>query len=58
MTMDEERLLAVERRLARMETRLVQLMLFLGADPYGENVPAIVRRTPRGENIPPPPTNA
>lgn len=50
--MDNERLEALERRLARIETRLVQLMLFVGADPYGENVPAIVRRTPRGENIP------
>lgn len=48
--MDEERIAAIERRLARMESRLVQLMLFLGANPHERyGLPAIVRRV-REEN--------
>lgn len=43
--MNEERIAAIERRLARMESRLVQLMLFLGANPHERyDLPAIVRR--------------
>ncbi len=43
--MNEERIVAIERRLARMESRLVQLMLFLGANPHERyDLPAIVRR--------------
>ncbi len=34
---------ALDRRLARVESRLVQLMIFMGADPYGKNEPAVVR---------------
>jgi len=50
--MDEARMAAIERRLARMESRLVQLMIFLGADPLGRyDLPAIVRRV--RENKPP-----
>lgn len=43
--MDEARLGAIEMRLARMESRLVQLMIYLGADPAERyDYPAIVRR--------------
>jgi len=46
--MDEARLGAIELRLARMESRLVQLMIYLGADPAerydAPAYPAIVRR--------------
>lgn len=41
----DERIAAIERRLARIESRLVQLMLFLGANPNERYaLPAIVRR--------------
>ena len=39
----EERLADLTARVTRLESRLVQLMLFLGADPYGKNEPAVVR---------------
>ena len=39
-----EYLQAIDHRLARVESRLVQLMVFVGADPYGKNEPAVVRR--------------
>ena len=46
--MDEDRRDAIERRIARIESRLVQLMIYLGADPTERYVfpayPAIVRR--------------
>jgi len=46
--MDEDRMDAIERRIARIESRLVQLMIYLGADPAERYVfpayPAIVRR--------------
>lgn len=43
--MDEDRMDAIERRIARIESRLVQLMLYLGADPAERyDYPAIVRR--------------
>lgn len=46
--MDDERIADLEKRLARIESRLVQLMLFLGADPYGKNNGhTIVRRNYR-----------
>lgn len=41
----DERIAAIEHRLARMESRLVQLMLYLGANPNERyDLPAIVRR--------------
>lgn len=33
----DDRLLDVHERLARVESRLVQLMLYMGADPHGKN---------------------
>lgn len=46
--MDEDRMDAIERRIARIESRLVQLMIYLGADPAerydAPAYPAIVRR--------------
>jgi len=38
-----EYLQTIDHRLARVESRLVQLMLFVGANPYGKNEPAVVR---------------
>lgn len=48
MTTIEEQLRDIEHRLARVESRLVQLMIFLGANPYGKNDPEVVRG--RGEH--------